>query len=688
MAAAGEQDLDKQCIDTIRTLAMDAVQAANSGHPGAPMALAPVAYELWQNHLRYDPADPLWPGRDRFVLSNGHASMLLYALLFLAGVEAVGKDGRRLGRPSLTIEEIRRFRQLHSRTPGHPEHGHTTGVETTTGPLGQGLATSVGMAMAQAWLSARYDRPGVELFDYDVYAICGDGCMMEGISNEAASLAGHQRLSRLCWIYDDNRITIEGETKLAFSESVPARFEGLGWNVLHVADANDTAAVGRALEAFRACGDRPTLIVVRSHIAWGAPHKQDTAAAHGEPLGEEEIRLAKRAYGWPEDAKFLVPEAVPAHFRSGLGARGRVARDAWQARFARLREEHAGLAAEIDAIEAGRLPEGWDRDVPIFPADPKGLATRESSGKVLNAIAKNVPWLVGGAADLAPSTKTLLGFEGAGSFQAGSHAGRNLHFGVREHAMSAILNGLVLSNLRAYGAGFLIFSDYARGAMRLAALMELPVIHVFTHDSIGVGEDGPTHQPVEQIPGLRAIPGMVVLRPADANEVAEAWRFAMQHRDGPVCLVLSRQAVPTLDRSRLAPAAGLRRGGYVLADAEGGPEVILVGTGSEVSLCLAAHEELGRRGVRSRVVSLPSWEVFAAQDVAYRDLVLPPAVRARVAVEMAATFGWERWVGLDGTIVGLRSFGASAPAKDVLAEFGFSTSAVVEAALAQVGRRA
>ncbi|MBU6281116.1 transketolase [bacterium] len=688
MAAAGQQDIDRKCIDTIRTLAMDAVQAANSGHPGTPMALAPVAYELWQHHLRYDPTDPLWPGRDRFVLSNGHASMLLYALVFLAGVEAVGRDGRKLGKPSLTIEEIRRFRQLHSLTPGHPEHGHTTGVETTTGPLGQGLANSVGMAMAQAWLSSRYDRPGTEIFDYDVYAICGDGCMMEGISNEAASLAAHQHLSNLCWIYDDNHITIEGDTSLAFSESVPARFEGLGWNVLHVADANDTAAVGRAIEAFRACKDRPTLIVVRSHIAWGAPNKQDTAAAHGEPLGEEEIRLAKRAYGWPEDAKFLVPDGVPEHFRAVLGARGRSARVEWETRLVRFREQQPALAAEVDTMEAGRLPADWDRDLVSFPADAKGLATRESSGKVLNALAKHVPWLVGGAADLAPSTKTLLTFEGAGSFQAGSHAGRNFHFGIREHAMSAILNGLALSNLRPYGSGFLIFSDYARGAMRLSALMELPVTYVFTHDSIGVGEDGPTHQPVEQLPGLRAVPGMIVIRPGDANEVIEAWRFALQHRDGPVCLVLSRQAIPTLDRTKFAPASGLRRGGYVLADSPDAPEVILVGSGSEVSLCLAAHDVLAGKGVRSRVVSLPSWEIFAAQDAAYRDSVLPPGVRARVGVEMASSFGWERWVGLDGAVVGLHSFGASAPAKDVLAEFGFTTDAVVAAALAQAGRKA
>ncbi len=688
MAAAGQQEIDKKCIDTIRTLAMDAVQAANSGHPGTPMALAPVAYELWQNHLRYDPSDPLWPGRDRFVLSNGHASMLLYGLIFLSGIEAVGKDGRKLGKPSLTVEDIKQFRQFHSLTPGHPEHGHTTGVETTTGPLGQGLATSVGMAMAQAWLSSRYDRPGAELFDYDVFAICGDGCMMEGISNEAASLAAHHALSNLCWIYDDNHITIEGSTSLAFTESVPRRFEGLGWNVLHVADANDTAAVGAAIEAFRACKDRPTLIVVRSHIAWGAPHKQDTAAAHGEPLGEEEIKLAKRAYGWPEDAKFLVPDGVQQHFQAVMGARGLAAREAWQGRFARFREQQPALAAEIETMEAGRLPADWDRDLVAFPADAKGLATRESSGKVLNAVAKHVPWLIGGAADLAPSTKTLLTFDGAGSFQPGTHGGRNFHFGIREHAMSAILNGLALSNLRPYGSGFLIFSDYARGAMRLSALMELPVIFVFTHDSIGVGEDGPTHQPIEQMAGLRAVPGMTVMRPCDANEVVEAWRFALQHRDGPLCLVLSRQAMPTLDRTKVAPASGLQRGGYVLADAPGGPEVILVGTGSEVSLCLAAHDALVAKGVRSRVVSLPSWEVFAKQDAAYRDSVLPPAVRARVGVEMASTFGWERWVGLDGAIVGMHRFGESAPAMKVLAEFGFTTDAVVAAALAQVGRKA
>jgi transketolase len=688
MAAGGDQDLDRKCIDTIRTLAMDAVQAANSGHPGTPMALAPLGYTLWQDYLRYDPADPTWPDRDRFVLSNGHASMLLYSLIFLSGIEAVGARGEPLGRPSLTLDEIKRFRQLESLTPGHPEYHHAAGVETTTGPLGQGLANSVGMAMAGAWLAAHYNRPGFELFGFDVYAVCGDGCMMEGISNEAASLAAHQKLSKLCWFYDDNHITIEGKTDLAFSEDVGGRFAALGWNVLHVADANDRAEISRAIEAFRATTDRPTLVVVRSHIGWGAPNKQDTAAAHGEPLGEEEIRLAKRAYGWPEDAKFLVPDGVREHFAAGMGVRGRGLRDGWQARLAEYRKQFPEPAAELDCLLAGDLPAGWDRDLPQFLADPKGLASRESSGKVLNAIGKNVPWLLGGAADLAPSTKTLLVFEGAGQFQAGSHGGRNFHFGIREHAMSAILNGLALSKLRPYGAGFLIFSDYARGAMRLSALMQLPVIYIFTHDSIGVGEDGPTHQPIEQLAGLRAVPGMTVIRPADANEVVAAWKVIMQHDHGPVCLVLSRQALPTLDRTRFAPADGLARGGYVLADGGGVPEVILIGTGSEVSLCVSAHEVLVKRGVRSRVVSLPSWELFSAQEVSYRDTVLPPAVRARVAVEQAATFGWERWVGLDGAVIGMTSFGASAPVKDLLGHFGFTSEAIVQAALARIGRPA
>lgn len=687
MPAAADPDLERTCIDTIRTLAMDAVQAANSGHPGAPMALAPLACTLWQRHLNYDPADPAWPNRDRFVLSNGHASMLLYGLLHLAGVAALDPAGRPTGEPSVSLDDIRRFRQLDSRTPGHPESHLTSGVETTTGPLGQGVSTSVGMAIAERWLATRYNRPGFDLFDHRVYAICGDGDLMEGVSHEAASLAGHLGLSNLCWFYDDNGITIEGHTNLAFSEDVGARFAALGWHVVRVADANDTAAISAAIDAFHATADRPTLVIVRSHIAWGAPNKQDTAAAHGEPLGAEEVRLAKRAYGWPEDAQFLVPPGVREAFRDGVGRRGGERRAAWERLRAEHRARHPEVGAELDLLLSGGLPEGWDAALPGFPADGKGLATRESSGKVLGALAEGVPWVLGGSADLAPSTKTRLGFEGAGDFAAGHPGGRNFHFGIREHAMSAVLNGMALSHLRPYGSGFLIFSDYARGAIRLAALMHLPVIHVFTHDSIGVGEDGPTHQPIEQLAGLRAIPGMTVLRPADANEVVEAWRFALRHVHGPSTLVLTRQAVPTIDRGRYASAAGLARGGYVLADAPGAdPEVILVGTGSEVSLCLAAHEDLGARGIRSRVVSLPSWELFAAQGADYRDAVLPPGVTARVSVEQASTFGWERWIGATGTAIGMHGFGASAPAGDLLRRFGFTREAVVAAALGQLGR--
>ncbi len=677
---------DLTCINTIRTLSMDAVQAANSGHPGTPMALAPVAYCLWQRYLRFDPEDPIWPNRDRFVLSNGHASMLLYSLLHLAGVKAVDADYERLGEPSVSLDDIRRFRQIDSKCPGHPEYHLTSGVETTTGPLGQGVATSVGMAIAREWLAATYNRPGLTVFDYDVYAICGDGCLMEGISNEAASLAGHLRLSSLCWIYDNNHITIEGHTALSCSDDVATRFEGLGWNVTRVGDANDLDLLSRALDVFRATTDRPTLIIVDSHIGWGAPNKQDTSAAHGEPLGEEEIRLTKRRYGWPEDARFLVPEGVREAFADGVGRRGREAHQAWREVFSRYRASHPELADQIERMQRRDLPEGWDADLPVFPADAKGLASRDSSGKVLNALAQRLPWLLGGSADLSPSTKTRLTFEAAGDFEAGGYAGRNLHFGIREHAMAAALNGMSLSKLRPFGSGFLIFSDYCRGSIRLSALMEIPVVYVFTHDSIGVGEDGPTHQPIEQLASLRAIPGLVVLRPCDANEVVWAWRAILQLRHEPVVLVLSRQALPTLDRTRYAPASGVERGGYVLAEGSGPPEVILIGTGSEVALCLAAHEDLVARGVRSRVVSLPSWELFERQSQEYRDAVLPPSVRARVAVEQASTFGWERFVGSDGRCIGMHTFGASAPLKELLHRFGFTREAVVEAALAELGR--
>jgi len=674
-------DIDRRAIDTLRTLAIDAVQQANSGHPGTPMGAAPVAYELWQHALRYDPADPAWPDRDRFVLSAGHASTLLYALLHLTGVRALDGDERPLDEPAVSLDELRRFRQLGSRTPGHPEYRHTAGVETTSGPLGQGVSNAVGMALAQRWLAATFNRPGFAIVDHDVVALAGDGDMMEGVSSEAASLAAHLGLDRLCWIYDRNRITIEGGTELAFSEDVAARFRAYGWSVLHVEDANDTEALGRALATFRATEGRPTLIVVDSHIGYGAPHKQDTAAAHGEPLGAEEVRLAKRAYGWPEDAQFLVPDEVRSHFAEGIGRRGAQLRAAWNDTFAAYRAAHPELAADFERLQRRELPDGWDADLPTFPADARGVASRDASGKALNAIAGRVPWLVGGAADLAPSTKTRLTFEGAGDQSAAEPGGRNLHFGVREHAMGAILNGLALSKVRPFGAGFLIFSDYARPTLRLAALMRLPVIHVFTHDSIGVGEDGPTHQPIEQLASLRAIPGLTVLRPADANEVAEAWRWIMPQKDTPVALLLSRQALPTFDRARTAPAAGLARGAYVLADAaDGDPEVLLLASGSEVSLCLEAHERLAAEGIRSRVVSMPSWELFEAQDPAYRDAVLPPAITARVAVEQAAPFGWERYVGLAGRVVGMRGYGASAPLPALLEHFGFTVDAVVAAA--------
>ena len=681
------QDLDRLCIDTIRTLAIDAVQQANSGHPGTPMAMAPLVYCLWQRVLRFDPADPIWPNRDRFVLSAGHASMLLWALLHLTGTKAVNASYEVPGEPSVTLDDIRRFRQLDSKCPGHPEYRWTSGVEATTGPLGQGVATSVGMAIAGRWMASHFNRPGFTMFDHDVYALAGDGCMMEGLSGEAASLAGHLRLANLCWIYDNNHVTIEGHTELAFSEDVAARFLGYGWNVTRVGDANDLALLERAFDVFRACDDRPTLVIVDSHIGYGAPHKQDTSAAHGEPLGEDEVRLAKRAYGWPEDAKFLVPEGVYAHFGRGIGARGRALREAWFARFAQYREVHPELADQLYRMQHRELPEGWDRGLPEFAPDAKGLAGRDASAKVLNVLAQNVPWLLGGSADLAPSTKTRLTFEGAGDLTATNPGGRNIHFGIREHAMAAIVNGLALSKLRAYGSTFFTFSDYARPAIRLAAIMEIPIIHVFTHDSIGVGEDGPTHQPVEHLASLRAIPGLVTLRPADANETVEAWRTIMQLRHDPVALVLSRQPVPTFDRSRYAPASGLARGAYVLADAAGGePDLLLLATGSEVALCLAAYERLTADGFRARVISMPSWELFERQPEGYRESVLPGRVRARVAVEQASIFGWDRYVGPAGEIIGMHTFGASAPLKALQTKFGFTPDRVVHAARQALAR--
>ncbi|MGA2702984.1 MAG: transketolase [Isosphaeraceae bacterium] len=686
--SSAKDPLDTLSINTIRTLSMDAVQQANSGHPGTPMALAPVAYVLWQNHLRYDPEDPVWPNRDRFVLSVGHASMLLYSLLHLAGVKSVNKDYEILGTPSVSLDDIKKFRQLYSKCPGHPEYRLTSGVEATTGPLGQGVSNSVGMAIAERWLAAHFNQPGFEdLIDFRVYALCSDGDMMEGISHEAASLAGHLKLSNLCWVYDNNRITIEGKTDLTFSEDVAERFMGYDWNVTRVSDANDLELLERAYKTFLETHDRPTLIIVDSHIAWGAPHKQDTHGAHGEPLGEDEVRLTKKFYGWPEDAKFLVPDGVYDHFKQGIGRRGKELRDAWFARLEQYKAKYPELALHLDQMQHRQLPDGWDKGLPTYPADPKGIATRVSSGEVLNALAKNIPWLIGGAADLAPSTKTGLTFEGAGDFEAGSYGGRNFHFGIREHAMGAILNGMSAVKVRPYGAGFLIFSDYGRAPIRLASIMELPVIYVFTHDSIGVGEDGPTHQPIEQIPSLRAVPGFLVIRPCDANEVVEAWKLITQLHHQPAALILSRQNVPTLDRTKYASAAGLAQGAYILADAaDGKPDVILMGTGSEVSLCVGAHDKLTQEGIKARVVSMPCWELFDDQDAAYRDHVLPPAVKARVSVEQASTFGWTKFVGDHGTSIGMRSFGASAPLKDLLVEFGFTVDRVAQAARDQLKR--
>jgi transketolase len=668
-------------INTIRTLSMDAVQQAKSGHPGTPMALAPLVYTLWNRVMRFDPQDPIWPNRDRFVLSNGHASMLVWSILHLTGVHGVNADYERLGEPAVTLDDIRHFRQLASKAPGHPEYRWVSGVETTTGPLGQGVATSVGMAIAGKWLAARYNKPGFDLFNYNVFAVCGDGCMMEGISSEAASLAGHLGLDNLCWVFDNNHITIEGNTSLAFTEDVAARFLAYGWNVLRVGDANDVDRIEHALEVFRKTKGRPTFIVLDSHIGYGSPHKQDTSEAHGEPLGEEEIRLCKRSYGWPEDAKFLVPDGVYAHFAAGIGARGNQARRDWMELFSAYRAKFPELGAEVDLMQRRQLPTGWDRNLPVFPADPKGIAGREASGKVLNVLAQNIPWLIGGSADLGPSNKTTLTFDGAGHFQATNPVGRNLHYGIREHAMGAIVNGMSLSKLRGFGATFFIFIDYARPAIRLSALMELPTIFIFSHDAMGDGEDGPTHQPVEHLASLRAIPGLVTLRPGDANEVVEAYRYIMKLHHKPAVLAVSRQPLPTLDRSKYAPASGVAQGAYILADAPGGkPEVILIASGSEVILAVQAHEKLLAEGVRSRVVSMPSWDIFEHQTVEYRKSVLPPEVEARVAVEQASTFGWERYIGSKGRVIGMHTFGASAPLKELQKKFGFEPDQVVAVA--------
>ncbi|HEV2470377.1 MAG TPA: transketolase [Candidatus Sulfotelmatobacter sp.] len=680
--------LDTLCINTIRTLAIDAVQQANSGHPGAPMGLAPVAYCLWQQFLRYDPADPTWLNRDRFVLSNGHASMLLYAMLYLAEVRQVDDQGKITRDLAVSLEEIKRFRQLGSRTPGHPESHITTGVETTTGPLGQGVGNSVGMAIAGKWLGANFNRPDYEIFNFNVYTMCSDGDLMEGIGGEAASLAGHLKLSNLCWMYDHNSITLDGPANWSFSEDVATRFVGYGWNVTRVADANDLTMLARAYETFQKTTDRPTLIIVDSHIGYGSPHKQDTNAAHGEPLGEEEVRLVKKFYGWPEDAKFLVPDGVKEHFRDGVAKRGRELRAQWAKLFAEYSQKYPELAERLSQMQHHELPAGWDKNLPNFPPDAKGLATRESSGKVLNTVAQNIPWVIGGSADLATSNKTTLKFDGAGDFKTGNYAGRNLHFGVREHAMAAAVNGLTVSGIRAFGATFFNFSDYMRASIRLAALMQAPSIFIFTHDSIGVGEDGPTHQPVEQLASLRAMPNLMVLRPGDANEVTEAWKIIMKLQHSPAALVLTRQAMPTLDRTKYASAAGVAQGAYILADAQGGrPDVILLGTGSELSLCVEAYEKLKSEGIKARVVSMPCWEIFDNQDQSYKEKVLPPDVTARVSVEMGATLGWERYTSSKGRNIGMHRFGASAPLKDLLKYFGFTVDKVVEEARAAIASR-
>jgi transketolase len=684
--ATGKQ-LDTLCINTIRTLAMDAVQKANSGHPGAPMGLAPVAYSLWQQFLRYDPADPVWPNRDRFVLSNGHASMLLYAMLYLAEVRGINPEYERLGEFAVTLDDIKKFRQLDSRTPGHPEYRLTAGIETTTGPLGQGVSNSVGMAIAGKWLGANFNQPGFEIFNYNVYAFCGDGDMMEGVASEAASLAGHLQLSNLCWIYDENHVTLDGMADVSFTEDVGERFQAYGWNVLHVTDANDLEMLAKAYNGFLQTKDRPTLIRVNSHIGYGSPHKQDTSAAHGEPLGDEEVRLVKKFYGWPEDAQFLVPDGVLENFRNGIGKRGAELRKKWETLFADYGKKFPQLADRINRMQHRELPEGWDKNLPTFPADAKGIATRESSGKVLNAVAENIPWMVGGSADLAGSDRTRLKFDGAGDFQPGSYGGRNLHFGVREHGMAAALNGMAVSKVRPFGGTFFNFSDYMRPSIRLAALMELPTIYVFTHDSIGLGEDGPTHQPIEQLASLRAMPGLMLIRPADANEVVEAWKIIAQLKHEPAALVLSRQPVPTFDRSKYGAAAGVAKGGYILADAtDGKPEVILMGTGSEVSLCVNAYEQLKTEGIKARVVSIPSWNLFDRQSDEYKAKVLPPEVKARVAVEQASTFGWSQYVGPTGIVIGMHRFGASAPIKDLQKKFGFTTENVVAAARKAMGK--
>ncbi|MBA2114253.1 transketolase [Bremerella alba] len=669
--------IEQLSINAIRTLSMDAVQQANSGHPGTPMALAPIAYTIWNKHLKYDPANPHWHARDRFVLSCGHASMLLYSTLNVAGVKKA--DGS--SEPSITLEDIKNFRQLHSPCAGHPEVHEAAGIETTTGPLGQGVANSVGMAIAGKWQAARFD----DIFGYDVYALCSDGDLMEGISTEAASTAGHLKLSNLCWVYDDNKITIEGDTDLAFSEDIAGKFRAMGWHVIDIEDANDVAALDKAFTEFKQTTDKPTLIVVHSIIAWGAPTKANTHGAHGAPLGDDEIAATKAAYGWTCD-KFEVPAEVYEHFNANLGARGAEAKAKWDADFEKFSKENADKAATWSSIMSGELPAGWDADIPSFPADAKGVATRASSGKVLNAIAAKVPGMLGGSADLEPSTKTGLTFEGAGSFQPDTYCGRNFHFGIREHAMAAIGNGMALCGLRPYVSTFFVFSDYLRPSLRLSAIMGAPVLYIFTHDSIGVGEDGPTHQPVEHLAAIRAIPNVAVFRPGDSNEVGECYKTAMQLTDRPSVLVLTRQNLPTLDREKYACPSGSSKGAYILADCEGTPEVLLMGTGSELSLVVDAYEKLTADGVKARAISVPCLELFYEQDAEYQKQVMPCDVPARVAVEAGIRQCWDRLLGLQGEFVGMKSFGASAPADELFPYFGITTDNVVEAAKKSIGK--
>jgi transketolase len=685
-----QDKLDELAINTIRTLSIDAIQKAHSGHPGTAMDAAPTAYTLWQQFLRYDPKAPHWINRDRFVLSAGHASMLLYSLIHLAGIEAAETSYQKKGGEAVSLADIESFREEGSRCPGHPEYGWTTGVESTTGPLGQGVATSVGMAMAGKWLGETYNKPDFDLFDFNVYALCGEGCLMEGVGSEAASLAGHLKLSNLCWIFDNNNVTIDGHTNITFTEDVAKRFDAYGWKVVRVSDANDLVQLAAAYNAFLTTDDHPTIIIVHSHIGYGSPGKHDTPAAHGEPLGPDEVRRTKEFLGFDPDKFFVVPDGVRQRFTTHMGQRGASARAKWEKLFADYTKQHAEEAAQIDLIRGRGLPKGWDSDIPSFPPDPKGIATREASGKALNAIAAKVPWVLGGAADVAGSTKVILDYPDAGEFQPygqlGDYSGHNVRYGIREHAMCAIVNGMVLSGLKAYASTYLIFTDYARGAIRLSSLMDLPVLYIWTHDSISLGQDGPTHQPVEQLLSLRAIPGMMVIRPADANETAEAYRLVMPLTNRPAALILSRQALPVFDRSKLAPASGLAKGAYVLAEAaDGKPDVILIGTGSEVSLCLAARDLLAKDKIKARVVSMPCRELFDTQDEAYRESVLPSAIAARVTVEEASPIGWDRYAGPKGIVLGMNTFGLSAPLKVVSEHFGFTPDRVAAAAKMVLG---